>query len=278
MSLVPRLFRRAALDGARVDERSTGVPGPSFPLVSTPLAARATPCPGDPGRAQVVVLDGAAVPGVAHYRSWQLELAAHGVTGIRTGALAARQAAQAELAGLHCAQELVLLRLDAPLPRPARSTTGGDTARHDTARHDTGATRLQRLAGDGYRAAATIDRVGFGDRWHLDAGMLEDICGATPRARARLAVTDGVVSGFLISGRAGNTGYIQRLAVDVTARRHGVATTLIADAFGWMRRFGVRHVYVNTHTDNEVALALYHRLGFRDLAERLRVYEGDAQP
>lgn len=269
MSLVPRLFRRAAVGGSvagqGVANHVGGQPGNarsrSFPLVSTPLAARATPCPGEPTRAQVVVLDGAAVPGVAHYRSWQLELAAHGFTGIRTGALAARQATHAELAGLHCAQELVLLRLDAPVPRAHTGAAG---------------TRLHRLTGDGYEAAARIDRVGFGDRWHLDATMLADICSATPRARARLAVTDGVVSGFLISGRAGDTGYIQRLAVDANIRRRGVATTLIADAFGWMRRFGVRNVYVNTHTDNDVALALYHHLGFRDLAERLRVYEGDA--
>jgi hypothetical protein len=33
-------------------------------------------------------------------------------------------------------------------------------------------------------------------------------------------------------------------------------------------------VFVNTHTDNDAALALYGRLVFRSLPERLRVYEG----
>lgn len=256
MSLVPRLFRRAASDPT-----GAGAPSSSFALTSTPLPARATPCPGQPDRAQVVVLDGGAVPGVAHYRAWSVELADRGFSGMRTGALAARQAAQADLAGLHCAQELVLLRLDAPLP--------------SLARHEPSAGRLHRLDDHGYRSAAAIDALGFGERWRLDAGMLADICHATPRSRARLAITDGAVSGFLISGRSARIGYLQRLAVDPSVRRRGVATTLIADAFGWMRRTGVQQVYVNTHVDNDGALALYHHLGFRDLAERLRVYEGD---
>lgn len=303
MSLVPRLFRRAPADGPRArtldsrtdsgassvtsggtsggtgnDARDDGALGTtadldattrSLPLVSTPLAARATLCPGDPGRAQIVVLDGTAVPGVAHYRSWQSELARHGFSGIRTGALAPRQTLQAQLAGLHCAQELVLLQLDAPLPR--RGRTG-------SVRPAPPGTRLHRLVGDGYLTAAVIDRIGFGDRWHLDAAMLADICRATPRSRARLAVTDGAVSGFLISGRAAGTGYIQRLAVDDDVRRRGVATALIDDALAWMRRHGVQQVFVNTHTDNTAALALYHRLGFHDLDEPLRVFEGDTLP
>lgn len=256
MSLVPRLFRRAATDPA-----GAGTPTSSFQLTSTPLPARATPCPGEPARAQVVVLDGAAVPGVAHYRAWAVELAHRGFTGLRTGALAARQASQAEIAGLHCAQELVLLRLDAPLPTfPGQPTPG---------------TRLHRLVDDGYLGAAVVDELGFGERWRLDATMLADIRSATPRSRARLTITDGTVSGFLISGRSGRIGYLQRLAVDPSVRRHGVATALIADAFGWMRRSGTQQVYVNTHVDNDGALALYHHLGFRDVPERLRVYEGD---
>lgn len=269
MSLVPRPFRRAASDPARADlvppgattTRDRSATTASFTLGSTPLPAKATPCPGEPGRAQVVVLDGAAVPGVAHYRAWAVELADRGFTSIRTGALAPRHATQAEMAGLHCAQELVLLRLDAPLPSLDRRNAPG--------------TRLHRLADDGYRHAAAIDEQGFGERWHLDAQMLADIRSATPRARTRLATTGGAVSGFLISGRSGRIGYLQRLAVDPTVRRRGVATALIGDAFGWMRRIGVRQVYVNTHTDNDGALALYRHLGFRDVPERLRVYEGD---
>lgn len=266
MSLVPRLFRRVTADtvepsSGRAAEDRHHAPA-SFLLTCTPLRARATPCPGEPHRAQLVTLDGSAVPSTAHYRAWSAELADRGFTGLRTGALAARQATQAELAGLHCAQELVLLRLDAPWPATGRTTPD---------------TRLHRLEDDDYRRAAVIDRLGFGQRWYLDAAMLADICHATPRSRARLAVTDGMVSGFLISGRSSRTGYVQRLAVDPTVRRHGVATALITDALGWMRRFGVEHVYVNTHVDNDGALALYHHLGFRDVPERLRVYEGDVR-
>ena len=79
-------------------------------------------------------------------------------------------------------------------------------------------------------------------------------------------------------GRAGRTGYVQRLAVHPDQHRRGVATALLADALTWMQRWRADRVLVNTHVDNEPALALYRRLGFVDLPDRLRVYEGPTGP
>jgi ribosomal protein S18 acetylase RimI-like enzyme len=122
--------------------------------------------------------------------------------------------------------------------------------------------------------AAAVDRAAFGEYWWLDAGMLADVCSATPRHRARVVEVDRQVTGSLISGRSGSIGYVQRLSVHPDAHRRGLATTLLGDALTWMRRAGVTRVFVNTHTDNDAALALYRRIGFRSLPERLRVYEG----
>lgn len=214
--------------------------------------------------ALVVVLDGSQIPVVEHYAAWRTELARRGFTAMRTGALSARQAPQAEAAGLTCAQELELLQLDPPLPVVA-------TARTPAPLVDV---RLHRLRRHHLAAAADIDRVAFGERWWLDAGMLADVCTATPRHRARVAVVDGAVVGSLISGRSASTGYVQRLSVHPAAHRRGIARHLLADALTWMRRAHVTRVFVNTHTDNEAALALYHGIGFRSLPERLRVFEG----
>ena len=82
------------------------------------------------------------------------------------------------------------------------------------------------------------------------------------------------VAGFLVSGRAGRTGYVQRLAVHPSAQRHGLATALLLDSLRWMRRTRVRRAFVNTHVENEAALELYRRHGFVELPERLRVHEG----
>lgn len=206
--------------------------------------------------AQVVVLDGTAVPTPAHYRAWSATLAAHGFTALRTGALAPRQAAQAEQAGLVCVQELALLDVSAPF------TTGAST------------TGTRRLRESDLVIAAEIDAAAFGLTWALDATMLADIRTATPSHRARVVMADGRVAGFLVSGRAGRTGYVQRLAVDPTLHRRGLATALLRDSLRWMRRGRVRRAFVNTHVENTAALELYRRHGFVELPERLRVYEG----
>lgn len=206
--------------------------------------------------AQLIVLDGSAVPTPEHYREWAGELLQHGFRHLRTGALAPRQATQAERAGLHCVQELVLLDVSAPLRPPA--------ARH----------RTRRLRRHDFAAAAIIDRDAFGARWALDAEMLADIRHATPSHRVRGVLLDDRLVGFLVSGRAARVGYVQRLAVDPAQHRQGVATALLGDSFRWMERSRVRRAFVNTHVENEAARELYRRHGFTELPERLRVFEG----
>jgi len=260
MSSVPRLFRQTT-----VMRRPGSAHSAAFALGTTTLLARATPCPNDPTMALVAVLDGSEVPMAEHYRTWCDELATLGYQRIRTGALSARQAVQADVAGLRVEQELELLQLDAPLPRlTARAARSAQPA-------------VRRLRDADLADAAAIDRAAFGERWWLDAGMLADVCNATPRHRARVAEVDRAICGSLISGRSGSLGYVQRLSVHPSAHRQGVATTLLADALAWMRRAGVTRVFVNTHIDNEPALALYRRIGFRNLPERLRVFEGSVR-
>jgi ribosomal protein S18 acetylase RimI-like enzyme len=228
------------------------------------ISARAHPCSSVPGMAVVVVPDGSAVPAPEHFHRWARTLADHGYTSMRTGALSIRQSAQAERAGLRCVQQLSLLELHGPITasRPLQ--------------------RTHRLLHRQLTTAAEIDRAAFGPTWWLDATMLADVCSATPSYRARVVRADQVRSGapghdivgFLISGRAGRTGYVQRLAVHPTAHRHGVATDLLLDSLRWMSRARLQRVYVNTHVDNAAALALYRAHGFVELPERLRVFEG----
>lgn len=228
----------------------------NIPLRGTPVPARAHPCPGAPTTAQIVVLDGTAIPTPEHYRTWGAALRSHGFTDLRTGALAPRQGGQAERAGLQCVQELALLDIDAPF------TIG--PVQH----------RTHRLRAHELGAAAAIDLAAFGTTWALDAEMLADIRQATPAHRARTVRLDSTTAGFLVSGRAGRTGYVQRLAVHPSAQRHGLATALLLDSLRWMRRSRVRRAFVNTHVENHAALELYRRHGFVELPERLRVYEG----
>jgi ribosomal protein S18 acetylase RimI-like enzyme len=238
----------------------------SIALRDAGVSARAHPYTAVPGMALVVVPDGSAVPAPEHFHVWARRLAEHGFTAMRTGALSPRQAEQAERAGLRCVQELALLEMAAPpaVAGPHR--------------------RTHRLRRRHLQTAADIDRAAFGPSWWLDAAMLADVRNATPMHRGRIIRGDASIQGdglpangvvgFLISGRAGRTGYVQRLAVHPAAHRRGLATDLLVDSLRWMHRARLQRVFVNTHVDNVGALALYRAHGFVDLPDRLRVFEG----
>jgi ribosomal-protein-alanine N-acetyltransferase len=236
--------------------------GGQITLSPPSLPARARACPGDDTMAQIAILDGLAVPSPHHFHRWGTELAAHGFTSMRTGALSTRQALQAEQAGLRCVQELALLDMAFPGAQPAPSH------------------RTRRMSRRDLVPAAAVDLAAFGLRWSLDAAMLGEVQTATPMHRARVVRDPAAmpVAGFLVSGRAGRAGYIQRLAVHPDAQRRGIGSALLVDALRWLRRARVQQVFVNTHVENEAALLLYRAHGFRELPERLRVYEGPIAP
>ena len=99
---------------------------------------------------------------------------------------------------------------------------------------------------------------------------------ATPSNRVRVAVApSGAISGYAVSGRSGGRGFLQRLAVDPGVQGRGLGTALALDGMRWMQSRGATTVLVNTQVDNDRALALYRRLGFRLLDEQLAVLGRD---
>ena len=107
-----------------------------------------------------------------------------------------------------------------------------------------------------------IDAEVFGPFWRFDADGLHDARTATPRSRWRVN-RDSEVTAYSIAGRAGSTGYLQRLAVAKRCQGQGLGTVLVSDALAWLRSGGAHTAVVNTPPDNEPALALYQRCGFR---------------
>jgi ribosomal protein S18 acetylase RimI-like enzyme len=121
--------------------------------------------------------------------------------------------------------------------------------------------------------AAAIDRRAFGPPWGNDRAALADILRATPSCRIRSVAVGRAMSGFAITGVAGRTGYLQRLAVDPGAQRRGLGRALVADSLVWMRRRGARHAMVNTAFDNVAAISLYESFGFRQRDDSLVILE-----
>lgn len=159
-------------------------------------------------------------------------------------------------AGFHVREELHLLAHDL-LHLPARPALG---------RPD----RLRRVHRRDRERILAVDHAAFQPFWRLDADALEDAVRATPSVRFRI---DRGGRAYALTGRAGDRGYVQRLAVDPGAQGAGLGTALVLDGLWWLRRWRVREALVNTQTDNERAVALYERLGFRRRREGLAVLE-----
>lgn len=79
-------------------------------------------------------------------------------------------------------------------------------------------------------------------------------------------------------GWAGNMGYVQRLAVEASARRAGLGSALVSDSLAWLAGHGVSRALVNTQVKNRPALALYHRLGFVEEGQTLAVLTAATRP
>src|SRR5206468_1358207 len=111
------------------------------------------------------------------------------------------------------------------------------------------------------------DARAFDHFWRFDRAGLADARRATPSSRYRVAEgglhggRSGVV-GYAITGRAGDVGYLQRLAVDPDHHHRGIGSALVSDSLWWARRRGASVVLVNTQETNVAAQALYRHLGF----------------
>jgi ribosomal protein S18 acetylase RimI-like enzyme len=120
-----------------------------------------------------------------------------------------------------------------------------------------------------------LDARAFAPSWRLAGqGGLVDALRATQVARFRVAesrATEGATTqgndivGYAISGRAGDEGYLQRVAVDPDAQGQGWGRALVVDGLQWLRRRGAARALVNTQLANAAALSLYESCGFRRL-------------
>lgn len=117
-----------------------------------------------------------------------------------------------------------------------------------------------------------IDATAFEPFWRLDPDGLDDAIRATPSTRFRISA-DG--HGYALVGRAGERGYLQRLAVLPQAEGAGLGTALVVDGLSWLRRWRVREALVNTQERNTRAVDLYQRLGFRIRPGGLAVLQFD---
>jgi ribosomal protein S18 acetylase RimI-like enzyme len=211
--------------GARARLQVSAWRGSTDTVVVTPLPQRPSPAAHDIDREVAA-------------------LAERGVRQVLTGALHHGELRPFVDAGFTEHERLHLLRHDLrALPEPTRPVRNRRAWRRDQA------------------DVLAIDARAFDPFWALDRAGLDDAVRATPTSRFRVSV-DGPITGYAISGRAAERGYLQRLAVDPARHREGIGVALVADSLRWLRRTGARVAVVNTQERNEGALALYLATGF----------------
>lgn len=211
--------------------------------------------PGDPTVGHLLVTDHDTVPSARELDDFVTAARDHGYRAVRSGALFPRAHESFAARGFETIDTLVLLELGLG--------SGVEPPRRRTAR----------LLPWHHPAAAEVDRAAFGDPWGNDAATLADIRRATPQHRARRLDVDGTLQAFAITGAAGRTGYLQRLAVHPDHQRSGLGSALVTDSLSWMRRRSLTTAMVNTGIDNHPAQQLYDHFGFRRLADRLTIVE-----
>lgn len=257
-----RRYREAVITGVRIDRRD------DLPrlLDDGRVRARLRRWPGSPEIAHLILADHTRPPGQRTLDEWLGMLDHRGFGEIRTGALAPSATDVFRSRNFRPIQELVLLQRN--LARAPRGRDGGSAPRVEPLHHELRALRGRRQLA----TAARIDAAAFAIGWHLDEIGIVDAANATPQSRVRLAVTsDDEPAGYMITGRNGTAGFVQRLAVDPRFGGRGVARALLTDGIEWLRRRGATEVLVNTDLDNDRALDLYSRHGFRETPERLVV-------
>ncbi len=115
-----------------------------------------------------------------------------------------------------------------------------------------------------WAAIEQTDAESFSEFWRLGRKGLHQAMAATPVRRMRVigAGEAGQVIAYALTGRAGPTGYLQRLAVSPAQQGEGLGRSLALDCLHWLRRHRATRVLVNTQVTNERAFNLYLSLGF----------------
>lgn len=241
---------------------------------SAPLPAwRLQRWPTDATIGQLVVHDHRLVPTTDQVSEAVETSRRRGDRALRTSALFPAAAEVFAAAGFTPIDRLALLRIELPHRRPI-AACGHEVGPPAEPRADNAV--ITPLRPWRRRAAAAVDRAAFGPMWGNSASSLRDTLRATPAHHGRVITTDRRLVAVAISGVAGATGYVQRVAVDPDHRRRGHALRLVIDGLDWMAERGATTALVNTGIANQPALALYHGLGFELLADQLVITERTA--
>ena len=109
------------------------------------------------------------------------------------------------------------------------------------------------------------------DAWS-EGLVREGIEGALPTVAYLVAEVGAEVVGHAVVSAAGDIAELQRIAVDATHRRSGVASALLAGVLDVAGRTEADRLLLEVREDNRAALAFYATSGFTEVDRRPRYY------
>jgi ribosomal-protein-alanine N-acetyltransferase len=111
-------------------------------------------------------------------------------------------------------------------------------------------------------------------RWSL-AQIADSVALAT--TEAWVADEGGVLQGFILCQLAGDEAEILTFCVSPAARRKGAGRRLLDAALAAAKKKGIRRVFLEVAADNQAALTLYEKTGFRLNGKRAGYYARDGK-
>lgn len=125
-------------------------------------------------------------------------------------------------------------------------------------------------------AIAALERVSLGaDAWS-ESLIEQGVDGSLPTVHYRVIHDEDTLVGYVVVSVAGDVAELQRIAVDPTRRRRGVATRLLDDVRRLATADGAERVLLEVREDNPEARAFYAARGFAEIARRPRYYRDGA--
>jgi ribosomal-protein-alanine N-acetyltransferase len=116
---------------------------------------------------------------------------------------------------------------------------------------------------------ASLHAQSFAEAW--DAAAFEKLL-QSPGTFGLLFDTDGTASGFVLVRAAAGEAEILSVGVSPSARRRGIARSLIAAAAAEAAQRAVKKIFLEVGAENGGARGLYRVLGFRQVGTRRGYY------
>ncbi|HPA50750.1 MAG TPA: ribosomal protein S18-alanine N-acetyltransferase [Thermoanaerobaculia bacterium] len=119
-------------------------------------------------------------------------------------------------------------------------------------------------------AIAELERVSFPVPWKREFFAAE--VGTAHRFNRVVRAPGGLLAGYVFCAFAGGEVHVNKIAVDPSCRRRGIARVLMQEVFDLSERIRAEEIYLEVRPSNVPARNFYSSLGFREVGRRPQYY------